>query len=280
MIDVRAFLTRITSVAALAAAVGPVAAFAQTGQPAAPPVSAAAARPEGFYLVAGAGVDRSTATRFRDRDCESTAPAALYGCGNGVDGAPLSSHGDFGRMAGVHLGIGHAVSPALRLEAVVQHRPGFTFTGRANFLQTTERQEVSADVSSLTGLLAAYLDLAARGLPRLGPFSPFIGGGAGLSRIAIDETRMEFPRTTTVVPDGRQVGFAWMLAAGVATSLADRVTLDVAWRYMHSGHVETGRATGRVVWRDGRRDPLEIELAETSAKLAGQGLRLSVRYAF
>ena len=50
---------------------------------------------------------------------------------------------------------------------------------------------------------------------------------------------MEFPKTTTVVPGGEQVNFAWMLAAGVAKSPGERVTLNLAWRYTDSGTVET-----------------------------------------
>lgn len=233
-----------------------------------------------LYLRAGAVLERPAGARFTDRNCASESPAALYGCGAGLDGAPLSTLGGFGATAGYELGVGYAAGSALRIEAVVAHRPRAAFEGRANFVQTSGRQAVSADVSAVSGLLAAYLDLPALGLPRLGPFSPFVGGGAGVSRIAIGETRMEFPRTTTLVPGGRQVSLAWMPAAGVATALGPRVTLDVAWRYTHLGAVDTGRGAGRVVWRDGGREPLEIALAETTADLAGHGLSVSLRYAF
>ena len=233
-----------------------------------------------LYLRAGAVLERPAGARFTDRNCASESPAALYGCGAGLDGATLSILGGFGTTAGYELGVGYAAAPALRIEAVVAHRPRAAFEGRANFVQTSGRQAVSADVSAVSAMLAAYLDLPALGLPRLGPFAPFVGGGAGVSRIAIGETRMEFPRTTTVVPGGRQVSLAWMPAAGVATALGPRVTLDIAWRYTHLGAVDTGRGAGRIVWRDGGREPLEIALAETTADLAGHGLVVSMRYAF
>ena len=233
-----------------------------------------------FYFRAGVVLDGSQETRFKDVDCSSTSPAALYGCGNGSDDAPLSSLGDFGTMAGFEFGLGYAATPALRIEAVIQHRPNFSFEGRANFTQTTGRQAVSADLSSLTGMLAAYLDLPELGLPRLGPFSPFIGAGGGLSRIDIDETQMEFPKTATLVPGGQRVNLAWMLGAGFAASPGENVTLDLAWRYTDYGAVETGRARGRIVWHDGNRDPLEINFAETRADLRGHGLMLSLRHVF
>ena len=193
---------------------------------------------------------------------------------------PLSTLGAFGTTAGYELGIGYAAGAALRLEAVVSHRPRAAFEGRANFVQTTGGQAVTAEISAVSGMLAAYLDLPALGLSRLGPFSPLVGGGVGLSRIVIGETRMAFPRTATVVPGGQRLSLAWMPTAGIATALGPRATLEDACRYTHLGAIDTGRGAGRIVWRDGSREPLEIALAETTADLAGHGLSVAVRYAF
>ncbi len=274
---------------ALAAAAAPAVTFAQTGgakAESAPARAADAPTPESprialddFYLRAGFVLDGSEPTRFQDQDCSSTAPAALYGCGNGVDGAPLSTRGDFGTTAAFDLGLGYQALPALRLEAMLQHHPRISFKGRANFRQTTDRQDVSAELSTLTGMLAGYVDLPALGLPRLGPFASFAGAGAGFSRIRIDDTRMEFPRTRTLVPGGRRTGFAWMATAGIAVALGDRVTLDVAWRYTDYGTVETGKATGRIEFRDGR-PAIPLPLARTRAELRRHGWVLSLRYAF
>ena len=243
-------------------------------------LSGSTARANGFYLRVGGSLEGAEETRFKDKSCSSTSPAALYGCGTGNDGAPKSTLGDFGTMAGFELGVGRSVTPVLRLEAVLQHRPSLSFEGRANFVQTTARQSVSADLSSLSGMIAGYVDLPQLGLSKFGPFSPFFGGGAGLSRIDIGETRMEFPRTATIVPGGKRVGFAHMLMAGVGIELTETVALDLAYRYTNSGVAETGRGTGRIVWHDGSREPLELGLAETRAKLSGQGIWVSLRYGF
>ena len=232
------------------------------------------------YLRAGIGFDRPAETRFMDKDCSSVSPAALYGCGTGGDGAPLRSLGDFGTVAGVEFGVGHILTRATRVEVLVEYRPRFAFDGRANFLAPARQQSVSADLSSLSGMLAAYLDLPELGVPRLGRFSPFLGGGVGAALIEIGETRMAFPKTTTIVPGARRVNLAWMLTAGVATSLGDDLTLELAWRYTDLGLVETGEGRGRVVWRDGSREPLPLDLAPTRAKLRSHGLRLSLRYGF
>lgn len=232
-----------------------------------------------FYLRGGIGFDRPAETVFTDRDCASTAPVALYGCGLGGDGAPYRSRGDFGSVPALEVGLGYSAWPAARLEVLVEYRPNLAFEGRANFLAPDRRQEVTADLSSVSAMLVGYVDLSGPGPSRLGPFNPFVGAGAGVVRTRIGETRMTFPRTTTTVPGARRTDFAWMVTAGVATALNERTTLDLAWRYTDLGAVHTGRDEGRVVWRDGSREPLPLDLDATRAKLRSHGLRLSLRYA-
>ena len=232
------------------------------------------------YLRAGIGLDRPAETAFTDRNCSSTAPAALYGCGRGGDGAPYRSRGDFGAVPVLDVGLGYIAGPAARLEVLVEYRPRFSFKGHANFLEPARRQSVAADLSAVSGMVAGYVDLPGLGLPKIGPFGPFIGAGVGIVRTRIGETRMTFPRTTTIVPGASRVGLAWMLTAGVAVALGERATLDLAWRYSDLGEVRTGRGEGRVVWREGSREPLPLDLAATRANFASHGLLLSVRYAF
>ena len=92
--------------------------------------------------MTGVVFDWSAETRFQDKNCSSASPSALYGCGKGIDGAPLSARGDFRTLAGLDLGIGYVMAPSLRLEAVMQYRPGFSFRGSSNFVQTADRQDV------------------------------------------------------------------------------------------------------------------------------------------
>ena len=228
-----------------------------------------------FYLRAGANLDLPSHTRFGDKNCTSTSPAALYGCGTGGDGIARGTRGDFGMAGGVEVSLGYIATPGLRLEMSISYRPSFAFEGTANFLETDALQSVSADLQSASSMVAAYMDFIAHG-----PIRVFAGTGAGLHYVDISEFHMTFPRTQTIVPDGRQIDFTLMLAAGVATSLSDKITFDIAWRYVDWGIVETGRATGQVVWKDGSREPLELDLAETWAMLRGQGFRVSLRYAF
>ena len=231
-----------------------------------------------LYLRAGLALDWSRDARFMDPDCGAPRPGHFYGCGPGVDGAPFSSLGDFGTIAGIEIGIGHVVSPVLRVDASAQFRPRFSFEGHSNYIRQHPRT-VSADASSFSAMLSAYADLPGLGVPRLGPFSPFVGAGIGLSRIDIDDMRLDFPITVVTLPGGNRTNFAWMLTAGLSTSLGERMTLDLAWRYTDSGPVETGRGTGRTACRtEGCGRASNYEVPETRARLATHGLHLSIRY--
>ncbi len=235
------------------------------------PVSACA---EGFYVRAALGVDWTRETRFRDADPTRDDVAALYGAATGIDGKPTQTVGNFGAGAGFSLGLGRAVAPDLRLEAAVSYRPKLAFEGDANYRRTPGSQSVTADLSTTSAILTAYLDL-----PRIGGLRPFIGLGGGLSYLRIDRTLMRFPglSQTTTVPGGRSLNFAWTASAGVAKPLTERLTLDVAWRYMDSGDVETAQGNIRVLRPD--RD-LSILIGETRARLTGHGVWVSLRYAF
>ncbi len=232
-----------------------------------------------YYVRAGVGISRPAEAAFTDRDCSSESPAALYGCGRGGDGAPYRSLGAFRTVAAMETGIGYAVSSRVRLEALVDYRPGLEFDGLANFLEPGREQTVAADVSSLSGTVLAYVDLPGPVVAKVGCLGFFVGAGAGIAHNRIGETRMTFPATTTVVAGGKWSGFAWMVTAGVGAALSEKSTLELLWRYSDLGEVRTARGEGRVTWRDGRREPLLLDLAQTRAALRSHGLRLSLRYA-
>lgn len=238
------------------------------------------------YIRGGILLDRAKDTRLQDKNCSSTE--SLFGCGNEED-EPEGSFGEFGTMTGWEVGIGYPVVPALRLELAVQYRPEFSFEGRANFDNDmlgnlTDSQDVSAELSLWSGLLAAYLDIPLPGfaLLRFTPINPFLGVGAGLSRIEISDIRMELPAAaqSLIVPGDHQVGFSWMLTVGVGVSLA-RWAVDLAWRHTDHGDIETGAGIGRrVCYVANCRLPDELPLDPTVGELTSQGFSLSLRYSF
>lgn len=235
------------------------------------------------YVRGGVLLDQGQDTRFTDKDCGSQSPAALYGCGMGIDGEALSSVGDFGLIPGLEAGMGYILHPTLRLEAAIQYRPDISFDGSANFrnLDLTDQRSVSAELSAVSAMLAAYVDIFEFLLLQFAtPIGPYIGTGAGLSLIEIGDMRMDFPRTSTIVPGSSHVNLAWMLTAGLGISLPGRMTVDVAWRFTDHGAVETSTGEGRVIWRDGSREPLPLDLGATKGRLRSHGLNVSLRYTF
>ena len=235
------------------------------------------------YVRGGVLLDLGEDTRFKDKDCAPRSRSALYGCDTGIDGEVLSSVGDFGTIPGLEVGLGYILHPSLRLEAAIQYRPDFSFDGSSNFkgLELTDRRDVSAELSALSGMLAAYVDIFELLLLQYStPIGPFIGVGGGLSHIQIGETRMDFPATYTLVPGGDHVNFSWMLTAGFGILLRGRTTVDVAWRYTDHGAIETPSGEGRVVWRDGNREPRRLDLGGTRGHVRSHGLNISLRYTF
>lgn len=230
------------------------------------------------YLRVGLGAAFSADSRFVDVDCESAMPAALYGCGDGGDGAPLRTVGEFGATAALELGAGYAVGPATRVQLRIEYRPAVPFEGRANFLAPQREQSVVTERSSLSGAVAVEFDLASFGVPAPGGFRPFAGAGIGRVRHRIGDTVMTFPRTETVVPGASQTDLTWTLTAGFSRALSERTVLDVAWRYADRGEAFTGEGAGRVQWRDGSRT-VPLDLAPTRAHVKHHGVGLSVRYA-
>ena len=179
------------------------------------------------------GQDHVFGNRNEQRRVHVFGLAAL--CGAGGDGAPYRSVGDFGTAIPVELGLGYTMTSTARLEVLVEYRPAFAFRGRANFLSPESRQSVAADLSSFAGMVAAYIDLPGAGVPKIGPFGRFVGAGLGVAHTRIGQTRMTFPATTTIVPGAGRTDLAWMVTAGVAAALGERVTVDLAWRYTDLG---------------------------------------------
>lgn len=232
-----------------------------------------------YYLRGGVGLEQPGGTAFTDVDCMSTVPAALYGCGSGPDGSPRRSAGKFGTVPVVEFGLGLTTGSS-RFEVTIEYRPYFAFEGRANFLAPGRRQETSVNLSSISGMVAGFVDFHDLEFANACSCTPFVGIGVGIAKTRVGKTTITFPTTTTTAPGGSRTGLAWMATVGVAKVLNERVTLDFAWRYSDLGEVRTERGPGSVVWRDGSRQPIPLDLAPMKARFKGHGIRLSLRYAF
>jgi opacity protein-like surface antigen len=242
--------------------------------------SSAAASDFPVYIRGLMGLGGSFDTTFEDTDCSSSSPAAYFGCGTGQDGRPLGAYGDFGRTALLEAGLGIEVTDYLRVEAVLDYRPGFAFDGNANFLRAGADQPVSGEVTQMGVMAFAYFEpLTALGY--VTPIKPFIGAGAGASWNEIGEMTYKFPALRqprySQMPGGTNTSFAWSVVGGAAYDISDRLTLDISYRYSDLGEVRTDEGT---LFIQRSSSTLEIPIAETKANLTEQSIAASFRWRF
>ena len=241
------------------------------------PVSAGAGE---YYLRTGLGFDKPNDAEFRDVDHLSAG--GLYGCcappGSGIGRRSL---GGYGSLAALELGVGYDSGSLARYEFLVDYRPNLTFSGVPNYSRPPGAvQFTDVTLSSVSAMVAAFIDLDRIRFSNAGPYRPFIGAGIGAVRNTVRSKIITWPPLMTIVPGGSHVDKAWMVTTGLSVALDDRATFEFAWRYTDLGEVRTGTGEGRVVRLNGTGDPSPLNLLPTWARLRGHGIRLSMRHSF
>ncbi|HYD68800.1 outer membrane protein [Azospirillum sp.] len=223
---------------------------------------------QGWYLRADLSHDWSRPGDFHDWDCGGTDPTRvpLYGCAT-------HGSGDFKGSVGFGAGVGYRVAPMLRFDATVTYRPGWRFEGESGFLLAGD-EPLRAKARTLTGMINGYIDLG-----RWSVFEPYVGGGFGLSYNRVEGMELSFPTLDQRVwtPSGWHTSLAWQLTAGTGIVLGDGLVLDVAYRFMDLGRMQThaGEAPRlrRGAWRI-------LNIDGTEARLRAHGVQVGLRYAF
>jgi opacity protein-like surface antigen len=224
------------------------------------------------YISLGAGFLRSNTATLRDRDCGSTEPPALFGCGTGNDRRPFAARGDFGDTPLFRIAAG-VQSSRTRVELELATRPSLDFDANANFTGVASPQPVRASGSSRSALVIAAIDL---GTTRV---RPFVAAGAGVARNEIGSVRFTFPSiapdATTTIRGGAQNSFAWTASAGATLALTQSLNVDVSFRYDDLGVVRTDAGAATIV-RPTR--TLTLDIAGTEARLRAGGIAIGVRW--
>lgn len=230
----------------------------------------------GFYGRLGLGVDWPEGRRFRDVNCASTQPAALFGCVNGDDGRRLGADGGFKTTPVLDAALGYRLKDWLRTEVLLSWRPDMDFSGQSNFLGAGADQPVNGSVASLAGFGVAYVDL-----PPIGKVRPFLGAGLGVAHNRVGSMIYAFPglsaTATTTTPGGSSSNLAYLLTAGISVPMGRRLDLDLAYRYADLGQLQTNAGQATVVRSSGTRS---IAIGGTTTDLQSHGVMLSLRYAF
>jgi opacity protein-like surface antigen len=242
-----------------------------------------AAADKTVYIRVGSGIALSRDTQFSDADCQSSSPAALFGCSMGDDGRAIGAYGDFDNSVVLDMSIGYLWNEWLRTEISLAYRPGFEFEGKSNFSQvdTDFAQTVEADLKSFSGMLVGIVKpLALFGLEKW-TVEPILTAGLGFAHNSIDSMVYTFPSTTTTTPSGDHTDFAWTVGAGFAYALTDNIDVELLYRYSDLGEVRTDvdtitiarRSTNGIINNS-------IIIDETAADLEVNEILLSVVWYF
>jgi opacity protein-like surface antigen len=167
------------------------------------------------------------------------------------------------------VGIGYALNNWFRFDLTGEYRAAARFgamdqTVFANAAAVptgfvNQRNGYNGSVSSSVFLANAYVDLGT--FCQLGCVTPFLGAGIGLANntfSSVNDTSTQFvfdPATNTFgAPFGAtqsyfasksKLDLAWAVMAGLSYDVSRNVKLEVGYRYLNMGKVETGGLVGQ-----------------------------------
>jgi len=90
------------------------------------------------------------------------------------------------------------------------------------------------DFTGYSAMANFYLDFE-----NSSPVTPFVGGGAGVLRLSIDDLRSD----SVTIGDESDSTEAWQLIAGAAVELDSRTSLDLTYRYFDCNELNWAGAT-------------------------------------
>jgi opacity protein-like surface antigen len=99
-----------------------------------------------------------------------------------------------------------------------------------------EDDPLHTDISSYSFMLNLYKDLGTHA-----GFTPYLGAGIGAAYNMMDDVYFTGnPALINQIRGDEDLAFAWSLMAGVGYQLSERAILDVGYRYLNLGSVESG----------------------------------------
>lgn len=151
-------------------------------------------------------------------------------CGNAACTVPgkLNDAGDSFILGG---GVGYRFDPSLRADFTISYRGGYKVSGADAGVPATS---FGADINSWAYMLNGYFDI-----PVSGTWKPYVGGGLGYARNKTDNISLSVPGVSATAPGGTKSGMAWSLMAGVGYPLSKTMTLDIGYRFMDLGKIES-----------------------------------------
>jgi opacity protein-like surface antigen len=217
-----------------------------------------------LFLRGGIGRERSESAVLRDRDCTSTLPPALFGCG-------FEARGELDDAMRREIGIGLHTSRG-RVELAFSDRD-LDFVAESNFTGVEGAQPVTARGRSRSAMVIGTLEFGRQ------PWKPFVTLGAGAANHQLDDVTFAFPGiapdAVTVIRGGDHMEFAWMAGAGVAIPISERVHVDLAIRHHNEGQIRTDAGAATIVRPRGT---FVIDIDGTRVDAESTEIMLSLRY--
>jgi opacity protein-like surface antigen len=108
---------------------------------------------------------------------------------------------------------------------------GFRTDAELLYSEADAKTGQTGKTKTLAGLLNAYYDFTTGT-----KFQPFVGAGVGLGQVKLDGAPYH----------GDDTGFAYQLITGVAYPITDRISAQVAYRYLGVNDVKVGSELARI----------------------------------
>lgn len=144
-----------------------------------------------------------------------------------------------GSAVTIGAGAGYRFNSWLRADVTVDRRFESRFSAtNASFAAPGSALRHTAKVSVVTALANVYLDLGT-----WAGFTPYVGAGVGVAGKTISNYRIDGPGAPAgEVPARTRVDLAWALMGGVSMEVGHGASLDLGYRYLSLGRVETRAA--------------------------------------
>jgi len=140
-------------------------------------------------------------------------------------------------------GIGYRFSPLFRADLTVDDMPSLHGSGTSTGFFAGS--SASADIHSLIGLANGYVDLNGLMPQFFGPVQTFVDASVGLARNEISPATGLISFGGVALADyaitgAARTNFAWGIGGGIGYAVSPNLTLEVAYKYLDLGPVETG----------------------------------------
>ncbi|MGQ9365368.1 outer membrane protein [Azospirillum sp. ST 5-10] len=219
-----------------------------------------------IYVTAETGWSWASNAGLDDRDGYTAATCQIC-----VPG----SLDELGDSPFVGLGVGYRVSDLLRADVILSYRGGYGLDDR-----DSAGVDYDADVRSLALMLNGYVDLPVEAFG----VRPYLTAGIGVARNRTSSIHQSWsddpfvPPGTQDDPGGGATAFVWSLGAGASATLAEGIVLDVGYRYVDLGRLETDRGTS--TYQDETTPAFGYASNGLEGHLRASEVRVALRYQF